>query len=212
VAALRQADERLARYNQPRMERVRRAVVRDLDRVRSAQVVDVPALAVRLDEAVRLVDELPLLSAPERKMSVTLAPAAAASAPAVAASGVEAWRLAWERLVGAVWQEVRSLVRVTRIDRPEAGLVSPEQTFFLRENLKLRLLNARLSLLSRQFDLAQADLAQAQQMIERYFDRSSRRVAAATELTRQVSQQARQVSMPRPDETLAALAAAVAGR
>ena len=215
VSALRQADERLARYNQPRAERVRRAIGRDLDRVRAAQVVDIPSLAVRLDEAVRLVDDLPLLSSPERRTTVTLPvrPAAkAASAPASAASGLDAWRLAWDGVSGAVWDEVRSLVRVTRIERPEAALLAPEQAFFLRENLKLRLLNARLSVLSRQFDLAQADLAQAQQMLDRYFDRGSRRVGLAAEQLRQVSQQARQVSLPRPDDTLSALATAMAGR
>jgi uroporphyrin-3 C-methyltransferase len=47
-------------------------------------------------------------------------------------------------------EEARNLVRVSRIDNPEAVLLSPEQTFFLRENLKLKLLNARLGLLARQ--------------------------------------------------------------
>ena len=122
------------------------------------------------------------------------------------------WQLAWEGLSQAVWQEARSLLRVTRIDRPEAALLAPEQAVFLRENLKLRLLNARLSLLSRQFDLAQADLVQAQLMLDRYFDRSAKRVQVASELARQVSSQARQVSLPRPDDTLSALTAAMAGR
>ena len=111
-----------------------------------------------------------------------------------------------------VWNEIRSLVRVTRIDRPEAMLVAPEQAWFLRENLKLRLLNARLALQSRQYDAVQSDLREAQLAIDRYFDRSSRRVTAATELLRQVAQLARQISVPRPDETLAAIAAAQAGR
>jgi uroporphyrin-3 C-methyltransferase len=91
-------------------------------------------------------------------------------------------------------------------------LLTPDQSFFLRENVKLRLLNARLSLLSRQFDLAQADLQQAQVALERYFDRNSRRVVSVSELLRQVSAQARQVSFPRPDDTLAALSAAASGR
>ena len=115
-------------------------------------------------------------------------------------------------MVARVWDEVRALVRVTRIDNPEAMLVAPEQAWFLRENLKLRLLNARLALLSRQFDIAQSDLRDAQAALERYFDRSSRRVATATDLVRQVAGQSRQLSVPRPDETLAAIAAAQAGR
>lgn len=224
VAALRQADERLARYNQPRLERVRRAVVRDLDRVRAAGVSDIATLAIRLDEAVRLVDELPLVSEARRAAAANAATPARASAAAGAASGPAAqpasapqqWldRIAvWWRGAGAtVWQEAKDLVRVTRIDHPEAMLVAPEQAFFVRENLKLRLLNARLALMSRQFDTAQADLRDAQAALERYFDRGSRRVQSAAESVRQVAQQSRLVAVPRPDETLAALSAAAAGR
>ena len=91
-------------------------------------------------------------------------------------------------------------------------LIAPEQQFFLRENLKLRLLNARLALLSRQFEIAQSDLRDAQAALDRYFDRSSKRAQALSELLRSVSQQARQPGVPRPDDTLTALAAAAAGR
>jgi uroporphyrin-3 C-methyltransferase len=115
-------------------------------------------------------------------------------------------------LLGQFWSEVRSLVRVTRVDDPQAALLAPEQAFFLRENLKLRLLNARLALLSRQFDTAQADLREAQSALDRYFDKGSRRVDFVREQLRQVAQQSRQVSVPRPEATLAALATAVAGR
>jgi uroporphyrin-3 C-methyltransferase len=91
-------------------------------------------------------------------------------------------------------------------------LLAPEQSFFLRENLKLRLLNARLALLSRQFDTAQSDLLVAQSALARYFDRSSKRTVLAIELVKQVTGQARLVSVPRPDDTLAALLAAGVGR
>ena len=234
AAALRQADERLSRINQPRLERVRRALARDLDRVRAVSVTDIASLSIKLDEAVRTVDELPLLSQPERRASAAparpgagsgsgsgSAAAAALSAPAPAlapslsadpASWLPWAQVAWSGVGNRVWTEARSLVRVTRIDQPEAMLVAPEQAWFLRENLKLRLLNARLALLSRQFDTAQSDLRDVQTTLERYFDTSARRVALTTELVRQVGGQARQLSLPRPDETLAALAAAQAGR
>ena len=213
VATLKQADERLARYNQPRLERVRRAVAQDLERTRAAGVTDITVLTIRLDEVVRQVDELPLLSAPERRVAAKPADAAGRAAPAASAGG---WDLQiserWRDVGLGFWQEVKSLVRVTRIDQPEAMLLAPEQAFFLRENLKLRLLNARLALLSRQFDTAQADLREAQTALDRYFDRSTRRVALASELVRTVAGQARLVSAPRPDATLAAIATASAGR
>lgn len=229
VAALKQADERLLRYKQPRMEGVRRAVARDLDRVKAVAVVDVSTLTIKLDEVVRMADELPLMSgseaaprprderhaeaAKERERALKLQREQAAAA----ADGKLAlwWWQATQQLstwTGLVWGEARTLLRVTRIEHPEAALISPDQSFFLRENLKLRLLNARLALLSRQFDTAQADLRDSQEMLNRYFDTRSRKVASVTELLRQVAGQARQVSVPRPDDTLAALTAAAAGR
>jgi uroporphyrin-3 C-methyltransferase len=188
---------------------VRRAVVLDLDRTRTAGVTDITVLTIRLDEAIRLVDELPLLSALERR---TPAKAAAPAASASAASSSLWLGEHWGGLASYLWGEVKSLVRVTRIDQPEAMLVAPEQAFFLRENLKLRLLNARLALLSRQFDAVQSDLRDAQSALDRYFDRSHRRVVAASDLVRQVMTQARLVTVPRPDATLAAIATASAGR
>lgn len=234
VGALRQAEERLARYSQPRLERVRRALAHDLERAKGAGMADVAALSIRLDEAVRLVDDLPLLASPEPRAAQkdrlpaaaarpagtsaaaaaaaasVAAPASAASAPQAPAAPPWSQRLArgLEDAWAGLWGEVRGLVRVTRIEHPEAMLAAPEQAFFLRENLKLRLLNARLALMSRQFEAAQADLAVAQAALEKYFDPQARRTGSARDLLRQVSAQARAVNVPRPDETLAALAAA----
>ena len=231
VSALKQADERLQRYKQPRLEGVRRAVIRDLDRVKAVSVVDVATLGIKLDEVARLADELPLLSVAERvaqaegearstaradaKVDARTDPKArkAASAPAKPApEGWEAWwdlaRSRWQELSSQVWQETKSLVRVTRISHPEAALITPEQGYFLRENLKLRLLNARLALLSRQYDTAQSDLREALALLDRYVDMRSRKAQTAAELLRQVQGQARQVAVPRPDDSLAALAAA----
>jgi uroporphyrin-3 C-methyltransferase len=183
--------------------------------------IDIPALTIKLDEAVRMVDEIPLLSQAELRKDVP--PPAAASAASVVQRGAAASEPAmptwmkplaegWGVVASRVWSEAKSLVRVTRIEHPEAMLLAPEQAYFLRENLKLRLLNARLALLARQFDTAQNDLQVAQSMLDRYFDRSSRRTQLAAELVRQVATQSRQIGLPRPDNALAALSAAAAGR
>jgi uroporphyrin-III C-methyltransferase len=214
VLTLKQADERLARYNQPRLERVRRAIARDLERTRAQGAVDVATLATRLDEAHRLVDDLPLLAV--GRAPAAAAPAAAASASSVAGAAPATWReqtgALWREATQRVGDELRSLVRVTRIDHPESVLATPEQQMFLRENLKLRLLNARLALFARQFEIVQTDLRSSQDVLERYFDRSSKRVQAVGETLRQVGAQSRQAVLPRPDETLSALAAAAAAR
>jgi len=218
VAMLKQSDERLARYNQPRLEGVRRAIARDLDRVKAVGVADLPSLSIKLDEAVRLIDELTLLAVAEPRKAasapVAQKPLQQRSAPVdpSPSAWTKAWNESWSAVSERVWSEAKSLVRVTRIEHPEAMLLAPEQAFFLRENVKLRLLNARLALLSRQFDTAQSDLQVVQTTLDRYFDRSPRRFALASELIKQVASQARHALVPRPDDTLAALSAASAGR
>ena len=215
MTALQTADERLARAQQPRLEPVRRAVAKDIDRIKATRVADLPTLAIRLDEAIRLVDEVPLIS--ERMSSPPpTATATSASGPQAATpvpGGALGQLLQWgQQGVQVVWREARSLVRITRIDRPESMLVAPEQAFFLRENLKLRLLNARLALLSRQTSTAQSDLQVAQGALTRYFDMGSRKAQLVQGQMAEVLMQANLTTTPRPDDTLAALATLGAGR
>ena len=202
MAALRSAEQRIARAGQPRLTPLQRAIGRDIDRVKVATVADLPALLVKLDELVRLVDELPVANAVGSPQPGGRAPAAASAEP-------QTW---WQQALAAIVRETRALVRVSRIEQPEAALLSPEQSFLLRENLKLKLLNAKLALLARQLDSARADLAAASQTLGRYFDPSSRKTQAASGLLQQIQAQMRSTDLPRLDETLAALATAAAGR
>ena len=205
LVALRSAEQRLARAGHPRLVRVRAAITRDIERIKSASVADVPSLLIRMDELARMVDELPVANA----VGPVAAASATRTAPAPAPQASAAW---WERSLSVVADEARRLLRVSRIDQPEAALLSPEQSYFLRENLKLKLLNARLSLVARQSDLARADLAAASQSLTRYFDPSARRTQAASAVLQDLQTQLRRVDLPRIDETLALLDATAANR
>lgn len=199
LAQLKSAEQRLARVAQPRLAPLQRALARDIDRIRSANLPDTPALLVKLDELVRLVDEIPLAADPPPRSQGR----AAADAPPLRAEDP-----LWQRWLARVWQPFQGLVRVSRIAQPEAALLSPEQGFFLRENLKLRIINARLGLLARQHAAARADLAAAADLINRYFDPASKKTQLAATLLQQIQSQMRSAELPRVDETLAALAAA----
>jgi uroporphyrin-3 C-methyltransferase len=203
LAELRSADKRLDRAAQPRLSRVRAAIARDIDRIRAASVTDVPGLLVKLDELTRQVDELPLANA------VVPAGAAAAARKAASASVQQSW---WQKVLTEVREEARGLVRVSRVDEPEAVLLAPEQAFFLRENLKLKLLNARLGLLARQTESARGDVTASVAALRKYFDPTARKTQAAIALAQQVQAQLQAVELPRIDETLATLATAAAGR
>jgi uroporphyrin-3 C-methyltransferase len=208
LAALNSAQKRLSKVSQPRLAPVLRALQTDIDRIQSVSVTDTPSLLNKLDELVVLVEELPLLNAVGSNSQ-------AAPAPSKPIGNVweQAWRQAqWSVLAGSVWAELSSLVRVSRIDQPEAVLLTPEQSFFARENLKLRLLNARLGLLARQTTASRNDLQWAERDMRRFFDVTGRKSITALTLLNQTQNQMRQFDMPRLDHSLAALATAAAGR
>jgi uroporphyrin-3 C-methyltransferase len=120
-----------------------------------------------------------------------------------------AWVQWW---LAQAWQSTRELVRVSRIDSPDAVLLAPEQSFLLRENLKLRLLNARLALLSRQVPSARADLQAVETSLRKYFDVQSPEVKQAMGLLSDTLAATKVVVLPQPEETLTALSAAAGGR
>ena len=202
LAALRAADLRITRAAQPRLAPLQRAVQRDADQLRANASGDGSDTLRRLDELMRSVDDLPTVNALSARGGAD--PLQAEPLPADAPM--------WQRVLAAIRTEARSLVRVGRIERPESVLLAPDQTFFLRENLKLKLLSARLALLSRQVDSARTELSAVSVALDRYFDPSSRRVQAAATLLQQLQLQVKATEAPRIDDTLAALATAAAGR
>jgi len=202
LAAMKSAEQRVVRASQPRLAPLQRALVRDIERIKSSTVADTPGLLIKLDELVRLADDLVLANA--------VAPVAATVSPKRLPS--EAPPTWWLQGLQVVRDEAKSLLRVSRIEQPEAALLSPEQSFFLRENLKLKLLNARLGLLARQIDSSRADLTAASLALNKYFDVNSRRTQTAANLLQLVQTQMKALQLPRVDETLAALTTAAAGR
>ena len=202
LAALKSAEVRINRAAQPRLTPLQRAIARDVARIKATAMADTPSLLIKLDELVLLADDLPMANA-----------VLANRAPETLTRRADESVLGWSARLGLlVRDELRSLVRVSRIEEPEAALLSPEQSFFIRENLKLKLLNARLGLLSRQIDSARSDLATAAVSIRKYFDASSRKTQITSALLQQVQGQMKSLEVPRVDETLAALATAAAGR
>jgi uroporphyrin-3 C-methyltransferase len=207
LAALNSAEQRLTKVAQPRLAPVLRAVTRDIERIKATAVADTPALLFKLDELVRVVDTLPLLNAVG--VANKEKPVQAVSATSWAKAISMSW---WEKVLADIWDDAQSLIRVSRIDKPEASMLAPDQSYFVRENLKLRLLNARLGLLARHFDVVQSDMKQANEDLTRYFDMQTRQGQTTLALAREVLTQSKQIEIPRVDDTIAALTTAAAGR
>jgi uroporphyrinogen III methyltransferase / synthase len=204
--ALQSADTRLAASNAgAQIVTIRRAIAQDMDRLKATPSTDLTGLAIKLDTAIDQIDTLPLAG------EAPITPAAAHAAPPgnvasiAAATGQPTWKVWWQQIAGGIGQQLKSLVSVRRIDNADAMLASPDQGYFVRENVKLRLLSARLSLLSRSEPTLKSDLHAADSALGRYFDASSPRVQSVRDLVRQVDQASMAVTLPDLSASLAAV-------
>lgn len=202
VLALQAADAKLARLDRPQFVPVRKALAKDLDRLRALPFVDVSGMSVKLEGAIVAIDKLPLAmeGRPESSAKAAAKPVPAQDLP---------W---WRRTAEEFWDEVKGLVRIQRFDRSEAVLLPPDQSFFLRENLKLRLLNARLALFARDAWTFRNDLRVAQEWLGRYFDTRDKSVQAVIATLRQLSGAEINIELPNLNDSLNALRTAKAGR
>jgi len=173
LIALESADSRLQRADSAQFTAIRRAVRRDIERLKGLPYVDVEGMSLRLDT---LAQEVPSLALAMEERPAEERPAAA--------KPEQNWAT---RLAGEAWHELQNAIRIERIDRQEVPLLSPSQAFFLREALRLRLLSARVSLLAHQEDSFKADTRQCMQWLQEYFNSKDHKVTQALATLRQIS-------------------------
>ena len=191
LIALQNADMRLQRMDRPQLTALRKTLNRDMDRLRALPHVDTVGISIRLDNLITSVDRLPLAmevrppvpGAPERNNEEN----------------------AWIRLAREAWTELKQLVRIQQMDKPDVPLLAPSQSFFLRENLKLRLIGARLALLGHDEESYKADLKAAREWLERYYDMHNSGVIHATSVLRNLQSSEISIEVPDISATLEAL-------
>ncbi len=161
LLAMQSADARLQRMSRPSFNPLRQVIGFDMAKLRAMHQVDITGINLQLNNLISVVDRMPL-SYQQR----TVSDKAAQALPPVNET-------AWKKLLREIWQEVRQLVRIENTGKEEIPLLPPNQEFFLRENLKLSLLSARLALLSRDEVSFRQGLKTAQRWTARYFDAES---------------------------------------
>ncbi|QOY96037.1 uroporphyrinogen-III C-methyltransferase [Massilia sp. UMI-21] len=210
LIALQNADRSLGRSDKPQFLNIRRAIGADIERLKAMPAVDLAGVALRLDNVIAQVDTLPMLSdekplLPAAPVRSTRKNATAPAQPSEPLSLGQRMTQTWRNWIQEMWDDVRQLVRVRSVDTPEALMLSPTESFFVRENLKLRLLNARLALLSRNETAFRDDLESAQAILLKYFDTRARATQAAQAALRQVQSNDLTIEMPTLSESLNAV-------
>lgn len=156
LIALQIADTRLQSLNTPQAITLKQSIRQDIQRLQNLPAVDIASMTEKLDLVANSIASLPVISEPATHTEKTLAPAWNAST--------------WQQLSREIWQDFKNLIRVERIDKPQPALLSAEQSFFLKENLRLRLLSARIALLQHDEASYRTDLQVASAWLKKYFN------------------------------------------
>ena len=170
LIAMQSADARLQRMDRPAFNGLRKAISQDMDKLRALPSVDITGINFQLNNLITAVDQMPL-AYQQRAANEAVAQAVPPKSGEHLAGHPD--ETVWQKLLREIWQEVKQLVRIENTGKAEIPLLPPNQEFFLRENLKLRLLSARLALLSRDEDSFRQELKTAQLWTARYFDGKS---------------------------------------
>ena len=195
LIALQGAEARLARSVQPQFLPARKLILRDIERLKGTPGANISGLSLKIESVVAAVDSLPLAYEQRPKAE------APKPAPTARPASVDYWR----ELGADLWRELRQLVRIERIDQGDPALLAPNQSFFLRENLKLRLLNARLALLQRDGKIFREEIRQAREHLDRYFESRAKPVQAAQSTLKALASTDVSFDLPGLAETLTAL-------
>ncbi|KPC52033.1 uroporphyrinogen-III C-methyltransferase [Amantichitinum ursilacus] len=199
LVALNSADQKLLELNKPELITVRQVLSKDIEKLKTLPALDIVGMTAQLDSVMETLDRLPL---------------AIDTHPVVPLGNQPASRGAVTDFGSEVWNELKQLIVIRRMDKPDAVLLSPDQAFFLRENIKLRLLDARSALLRHDQKSYSADLAAAQKYLQQYFDNSAANTQEVQARIKQLAQASLTLTLPTLDTSLAAVrnARAVAER
>jgi uncharacterized protein HemX len=199
LAALQAADQRLAKADKLAATPLRRAITQDMERLKAVAQPDTVGIAVKIDGLINQAETLPLVIAETQPMRV------ASRYRDPSDQGIS-------RAARDFWEEMKGLVRIRDMETPEVALLAPGQAYFLRENLKLRLLAARVALLARDEASFREDLRATQAWIARYFDTKAKSTVAALASIRQVADSPVNIAVPDINASLAAVRTARAAR
>ena len=221
--ALSQAIDLLEGTEKPSLLNLRTALEKDLTEIKALPSDDLLRLAISLDSVVNSVESLPMLSSAQATTDQTLAQLTEEEASEVVADTqapaaneqAQGFEKAWasiKKVAQTVWYDIKSLIEVTKVDSPEVLMLSSRQETDLRNTLRLSLLNARISLLSRQATLLKSDLERSSNLLNTYFDSKSIQVQRAQTVLAEIGEVQLDLVLPELQATSAALRLAVAGQ
>lgn len=196
LLALQAAEKRMQSLDLPRAIQLRETLNNEIENLRKLPQIDVSEISQQLEILADLSSRLPLIS--ERQPTLN---AQAAKANTPEPTGLNSL----QKFGYAIWDDIKELVTVERIDRPEPALLAPDHAFYLRENLRLRLLTARIALLQHDETTYRADIKTVHLWLNRYFDTKHPDTIKAFKILQKISAKNITIEVPTLTESLSAV-------
>jgi uroporphyrin-3 C-methyltransferase len=196
LLALQAADKRLEPLNLPRAIQLREILSSDIETLRKLPQIDLIRMSAQLEKIADLCMTLPLIS--ERQPTFNANVAQRGAIKIIPQNALQKFGF-------SIWHDIKNLVTIERIDQPELPLLSADHAFYLRENLKLRLLTARIALLQHDEATFTADLKAVNQWLNQYFDTKHPNAIQVFSLLEKLSANNIGIDLPPLTESLAAV-------
>jgi uroporphyrin-3 C-methyltransferase len=162
LAAMEAAEERLRNLRNPDLVPVREQIVADINQIKGVNNVDITGLSIYLADIIERASSLPLKNvildnqnAPDDQNELNIQEKAGS---------------AWGNFISTVWRELKGLVVIKRNGETRQVLLLPDQEYFLYQNLRLQLENARLSVLRRDTENMKTSVNLLVKWLSEYFN------------------------------------------
>lgn len=195
LLALQAAHKRLEPLDLPRAIQLRETLEQDIEKLQEIPQIDIIGMSAQLMQLSELCAKLPLIS--ERQP--TLNAKAAKEQKSIQPSS------SMQQYIYAIWDDIKNLVTVERINKPEPPLLATDQAFYLRENVKLRLLTARVALMQHDETTYKADLTAVKSWLNEYFDNQHPDAIKAFNLLNKLASNNISIELPQLSESFAAV-------
>jgi uroporphyrin-III C-methyltransferase len=201
LAAMEAADLRLKNLGSPGLLPVRQQLAADINQLRAVNQADIAGMAIYLAELVDLSADLPLKSEVIKKVNAITSSDENRIDDGSGADPV------WKKVPRILWQEIKSLIVIKRTGEVKKALLLPGEEYFLYQNLRLELENARLSVLRADSGNLRASVTLIQSWLRQYFNTSDSAVINVMETLDQMQEIEMKPALPDISSSLESLRA-----
>ncbi|EJA3104639.1 uroporphyrinogen-III C-methyltransferase [Vibrio vulnificus] len=185
TSLMESADQRIAALNDPSLVPLRKAMAKDITDLKTIPLIDRDGLVLRLTALQQQVDQLPLANA--------ILPEAKTVEKQQVSDDINNWQ---NNLMASLKAFSENFITFRTRDGNIIPLLSPEQHFYLKENIKAKIETAIKAVYQEQGEVYTTSLTTAEAWSKAFFNQDNNTVKEFTQSLKQLSEQKIQVQYP----------------